>query len=194
MSGASNFGQDHGLIHEVVITGRKAGWTSSEWARLAHDENLMVQIQDVMLGRASIQGPSKVIELGAEPKNIPDQLQLLVHQSTPQTWTWDEREVELKLAPGQSQGLFTGEKVAEFIQASGWKCANIAVEQFLLENQAFIPEKWRSCKIFFWDSVLSNGFAEWIPYMEWHGDMWRGSFRKATERWMVQEPALIFST
>ena len=34
------FGKDFGLIHEVVVTGRKAGATKEFWAKLAHDENL----------------------------------------------------------------------------------------------------------------------------------------------------------
>lgn len=54
MSSASEFGRDHGLIHEVVVTGRKAGWTAKEWAKLAHDENLMGRLREVFIGEADI--------------------------------------------------------------------------------------------------------------------------------------------
>ena len=33
-----DFGKDHGLIHEAVVTGRKVGAGQDFWAKLAHDE------------------------------------------------------------------------------------------------------------------------------------------------------------
>ncbi|PIR84788.1 hypothetical protein COU16_01210 [Candidatus Kaiserbacteria bacterium CG10_big_fil_rev_8_21_14_0_10_47_16] len=193
MSGASNFGQDHGLIHEAVITGRKAGWTSSEWAKLAHDEGLMLRIREVMHSRARIECNNNIIELSSMPKDIPDKLMLFKHQVIPREWVWDECEVELKLVPGQSPGVLTGQDIDSIIQSLGWNCLNSAVQQFLLENQAFIPGAWRNCKIFFWGSIFTDGFRGWVPYMEWQGDIWRGSFRKLSERWIAQEPAAVFT-
>ena len=38
------FGKDEGLIHEVVVTGRKAGAGKEFWARLAHDEELFKRV------------------------------------------------------------------------------------------------------------------------------------------------------
>ncbi len=68
MSSASDFGRDHGFIHEAVITGRKAGWGADDWAKLAHDESLMREVRKVLLGTASIQSlvpaqPTAVAEL-----------------------------------------------------------------------------------------------------------------------------------
>jgi hypothetical protein len=57
MSSASNendFGRDHGLLHEAVVTGRKAGWGADEWAKLAHDVERMRQVREVLHGRAAI--------------------------------------------------------------------------------------------------------------------------------------------
>ncbi len=51
---ASDFGRDHGLIHEAVITGRKAGWEANEWAKLAHDVSLMRDVRKVLIGTAAI--------------------------------------------------------------------------------------------------------------------------------------------
>lgn len=34
------FGKDLGLVHEAVVTGRKAGYTEQDWAALAHDLKL----------------------------------------------------------------------------------------------------------------------------------------------------------
>lgn len=36
----SAFGKDHSLVHEAVVTGRKAGADSRFWSALAHDEEL----------------------------------------------------------------------------------------------------------------------------------------------------------
>jgi len=55
MRSASDFGRDHGLILEAVITGRKAGWGPDEWAKLANNESLMREVRKVLLGTASIQ-------------------------------------------------------------------------------------------------------------------------------------------
>lgn len=38
------FGEDHGLIHEVVVTGRKVGATRAFWAELAHNATLFSRV------------------------------------------------------------------------------------------------------------------------------------------------------
>lgn len=39
-----DFGKDHGLIHEVVVTGRKVGAGHGFWSKLAHDESLFKKV------------------------------------------------------------------------------------------------------------------------------------------------------
>ena len=41
---SSEFGLDHGLIHEAVVTGRKVGADSDFWAALAHGEALFAKV------------------------------------------------------------------------------------------------------------------------------------------------------
>jgi hypothetical protein len=43
------FGKDLGLIHEVVVTGRKAGATKKFWAKLAHNEHLFRLVVEQVL-------------------------------------------------------------------------------------------------------------------------------------------------
>lgn len=64
MSSASDFGKDHGLVHEAVVTGRKVGWGSDEWAKLAHDEDFMRKVRMVMLGEASITVLALLVPVG----------------------------------------------------------------------------------------------------------------------------------
>ena len=75
MSSASDFGKDHGLIHEAVVTGREAGWGRDEWAKLAHNRDLMRDFRKVLLGTAAIQDlpPAKPVE---EPKIEPTIIEL----------------------------------------------------------------------------------------------------------------------
>ncbi|MBI3627750.1 MAG: hypothetical protein HY220_03355 [Candidatus Sungbacteria bacterium] len=46
---AIEFGKDHGLIHEAVITGRKVGAGEEFWAILAHDEERFREIVALVL-------------------------------------------------------------------------------------------------------------------------------------------------
>lgn len=41
---SSEFGTDHGLIHEAVVTGRKVGAGKDFWAILAHSEELFAKV------------------------------------------------------------------------------------------------------------------------------------------------------
>lgn len=54
MSSASDFGKDFVLIHEAVITGRKAGMDHDRWTKLAHDLELFKSFVSVLDGRAEI--------------------------------------------------------------------------------------------------------------------------------------------
>lgn len=42
------FGKDHGLIHEVIITGRKVGASHSFWSKLAHDEHSFRKVVELV--------------------------------------------------------------------------------------------------------------------------------------------------
>ena len=40
----TQFGEDHGLLHEVVVTGRKVGAGKEFWAAIAHNEELFARV------------------------------------------------------------------------------------------------------------------------------------------------------
>lgn len=44
------FGKDHGLVHEAVVTGRKVGAGAAFWAKLAHDEALFGKVVEFVAG------------------------------------------------------------------------------------------------------------------------------------------------
>src|SRR3989344_4004711 len=43
---ADEFGKEHGLVHEVIVTGRKVGARKEFWSALAHDESLFRAVVD----------------------------------------------------------------------------------------------------------------------------------------------------
>lgn len=48
MSASSEFGKEHGLIHEAVVTGRKVGAGKEFWATLAHSEEVFRKVVDLV--------------------------------------------------------------------------------------------------------------------------------------------------
>lgn len=55
------FGQDLGLIHEVVVTGRKVGADREFWAELAHDEGLFAHLVDVVKLEPTMAPPLRLV-------------------------------------------------------------------------------------------------------------------------------------
>jgi hypothetical protein len=49
-----DFGKDHGLIHEAVVTGRKVGAGQDFWAKLAHDEGLFRNVVALVMGNGTL--------------------------------------------------------------------------------------------------------------------------------------------
>jgi len=49
MSNVAEFGRDHGLVHEAVVTGRKVGAGQEFWGQLAHNEELFRRLVEMVL-------------------------------------------------------------------------------------------------------------------------------------------------
>lgn len=65
-----DFGKDHGLIHEVVVTGRKAGAGQAFWAKLAHDEDLFKRVVSVVTSGGVTDTPG-IREISSDPMDGP---------------------------------------------------------------------------------------------------------------------------
>lgn len=52
------FGRDHGLIQEVIVTGRKVGADRQFWSRLAHDEQVFREVVRHVLGEQADYQPT----------------------------------------------------------------------------------------------------------------------------------------
>lgn len=47
----NEFGKEHGLVHEVLVTGRKVGADKDFWSCLAHDEKLFAKVVGFVKGK-----------------------------------------------------------------------------------------------------------------------------------------------
>ncbi|MFH0814898.1 MAG: hypothetical protein V1902_02345 [Candidatus Falkowbacteria bacterium] len=63
-----DFGKDLGLVHEVVVTGRKVGAGRDFWARLAHDEAFFRRVVELDAPQAALLQLVGTISVPAMPK------------------------------------------------------------------------------------------------------------------------------
>ncbi len=71
---AGDFGKDHGLMHEVIVTGRKVGAGKNFWKKLAHDEKLFTEVVGFVAQRSfaaqkKANEPPPVLFFGQGPGN-----------------------------------------------------------------------------------------------------------------------------
>lgn len=57
------FGRDLGLVHEVVITGRKLGAGKEFWAKLAHDGDLLMTAMDAVEDAINLAAPRQTFNV-----------------------------------------------------------------------------------------------------------------------------------
>ncbi len=86
-----DFGRDLGLMHEVIVTGRKVG-TANEltafFAKLAHDKDLLRSMMDCVLDRVSLTFSERLAQ------EILGKGKVIGYQDTCRIWRVDQPEVE----------------------------------------------------------------------------------------------------
>lgn len=194
-SSASDFGRDHGLIHEAVITSRKAGWGSDEWAKLAHDEEKMRQFRQVLLGHASIQVIEHIIDCDAEPF-VPDGWKVEEHRKGG-AFKFDASQVQFYLDLGQQDGNYIeGNKLREALE--GKPVLNANVLDYLLKNPQLIPNDWKKDEkgntryIFFWGTIYRDlGGDLCVRCLFWSDGRWRWDAHWLDDDWLGGNPAAV---
>lgn len=193
MSSASDdFGRDNGLIHEVVVTGRKAGWGKNEWGKLAHNQDIMEQIAEVLNGRARIErGIGYYVDMSVDPQ-IPEWKSLVVDEHTGKValW-WSADRIRLHRFPEQeSEEGLTGWRIRRAIpklKPLNLIPLNATGLDYLLAHQHLIPEEWKKrvatrrgdqpLRIHFFGTVYRNTAtgklnSYEVRYLVWYGDHW----------------------
>lgn len=188
-SSVSDFGRDHGLIHEAVVTGRRAGWTAEEWSKLAHSEETMRNIRKVLLGHASITVIEHVIDCDANPF-VPDGWSVEEHQKGG-AFKWNAANVALHLDKGQKNGKYIeGNKLREAL--AGKPVLNANVLDYLIAHPHLTPEEWKGKAVFFWGTIYRHRDGDlYVRYLDWNGDRWYWHFRWLGYDWHDSTPAAV---
>lgn len=163
MGGASDtyvFGRDHGLIHEAVVTSRKAGWGHDEWAKLAHNEALMRDFREVLLGHASIAHDS-IIRVNRAVHPDADYMSRVLHPELEVTGLveYNLAALEMWLHLDQKAGNVKGWKIYQYLKENKIleKYLNLRDLQEIEKKGADVFRKYFGDKmIFAWKSVIRN--------------------------------------
>ena len=189
-SSVSEFGKDMGLMHEVVITGRKVGFTAENWGKLAHDEKIMAGVLEVLNGRAEIKQVSYLVDLDAPPM-IPDGWKVESHVKGGQ-FKFDPAKIDgTYLSEEQKNGgCLEGNKLRKKLQGKNPYNANLL--DFYLAHPELIPDSWKGKAIFFWGTIYRN--ADGLLYVRclyWCGSRWNWNYYYLVDGWSGDSPAAV---
>ena len=159
---SSEFGSDHGLIHETIVTGRKVGAGKDFWATLAHNEELF----------------AKVVAFVATATRVVFSLIAKIDRDIA-GWTCiepvkaEEGEFESFLAeflePGES--CLGGEEMVKIAKKQGI-LTGLRHAEAMLRDQDRIPADWRKYYLVFPEVWQSPRGRRYVFYLYWDGDRW----------------------
>jgi len=154
-----DFGKDHGLIHEAVVTGRKVGAGNGFWSGLAHDEDFFREV--VHLGEE--RGYADLINGMFVPPQV--QLEIAMQRNTERGWGFtDEDFASLGELPVWPEG-----KLSTVVLVVELDTVQRTFEEAWYFAALVQPDSWR------WDKVLSGEeHLRLYPGIEHkHGLRWR---------------------
>ncbi len=153
-SESSEFGKDIGLMHELVITGRKIGFTPKDWGTLAHNEELLFQTLAVIRGNTEIVIPKHLINLDADPF-VPVGWSVEEHQRGGM-FEWDPTKVTFYISHKQETG-YKSIRVSELYKELNDKHPfNANLLDYLITHPELIPEEWKGKHVYFWGTIYKD--------------------------------------
>lgn len=201
MGSASDFGKDLGLVHEAVVTGRKAGWGQKEWAQLAHDEEMMRRILSVLRGQAEITAIKYVVDCSALPPPIDGLTPLPADEQIASRFQGQfeltPEALALHLDPGQQDGkVMTGNALRTSL--SGVRVLTADVLDAYLAHPELIPESLKkdadgnTIYTFFWGTIYRDSHGNlYVRCLCWYGDRWYWSYCWLEADWRSGHPSAV---
>ncbi|MDP3882936.1 MAG: hypothetical protein Q8Q48_02685 [Candidatus Staskawiczbacteria bacterium] len=159
---ATQFGEDYGLVHEAIVTGRKVGAGKEFWAGIAHNEALFAKVVALVAGALRVvftliaeierdmTGWECLASTEAEPGEFEPELQEFLQKG--ECYTSGEEMIRR----ATEKEVFSGLRHAEA----------------MLRNQEKIPVEWRKFVLVFpevWQYPYSN---RRVWYLFWDGERW----------------------
>ena len=159
---ATQFGEDHGLLHEAVVTGRKVGAGKDFWSALAHNEQLFARVVAFVVEALRVvftlvakidrdmTGWTCVEPVNAEEEEFKPTLHEFLREGE------GSINGEEMIRRAKEQGVLTGLRHAEAI----------------LRNQEKIPVEWRKHYLVFPEVWQGPGGGRNVFYLYWGGRRW----------------------
>lgn len=159
---SNEFGKDHGLIHEVVVTGRKFGAGEEFWAALAHREDIFAKVFALVTESLRViftliakierdmTGWTCLEPVEAEEGDFEPVLQEFLKDGE----IYCDGEDMVKC--GRNHGALTGLRHAEA----------------MLRNQERILVEWQKYCLVFTEVWRSPYGSRSVWYLYWHGERW----------------------
>jgi len=159
---ATQFGEDHGLLHEAVVTGRKVGAGKDFWAALAHNEQLFARVVALVVEAlrvvftliAKIDRNMKGWECIEPVENKEGEFEPTICEFLREGKNSIDGEGVVKSA--KEQGILTGLRHAEA----------------MLRNQEKIPVEWRKYYLVFPEVWQNPGGDRCVFCLSWGGGRW----------------------
>jgi len=159
---ATQFGEDYGLVHEAIVTGRKVGAGKEFWAGIAHNEVLFAKVVALVAEalrvvftliadvERDITGWQCLEPVEAEPGEFEPELQEFLQKG--ESYTGGEEMVRR----AKNQEVLSGLRHAEA----------------MLRNQERIPVEWRKFVLVFPEVWQCPYGDRRVWYLCWSGKQW----------------------
>lgn len=165
----SDFGKDHGLIHEAVVTGRKVGAGQDFWAALAHSEEIFRKVVTCV---AAMLTPIFRLVVGFDRDMTKEKWELFSDTEA------KEGEFKPELVDffrDEDGDHINGDDVVTRTQSE--VCGGQRAAEAMLRDQDKIPEAWRKYVLVFPRTVWRFRYGDRIvAYLRWFDSKWYLSF------------------
>jgi hypothetical protein len=186
---SEEFGKDLGLIHELVVTGRKVGFRKEDYVRLTHDERFLKKILGCIREEYKIVAP---IDTDIAPPQIPG-TKLEKHIGIG-TILFSQESVSVdSVFELPTSKTYLGAPIIygfweQFLDKektfnnNGRRFLNASVLDYLMKNQELIPEEWKDKKVFFWGTLYGRVLTKEYENMEVRYLIYDGEWKIYLER------------
>lgn len=172
MSSESSFGKEHGLINEVLVTGRKVGADKKFWASLAHNKELFRKVVAVVINAITFTLKNTVDKDMAGWNCVEHASSTLSGPFVPRLF---------HPSPQFSKGRISAKAFVKLAKEKG-VLAGLRHAEAMLREQHKIPQEWREYNLVFaevwhdsqkdWDGIwfLEQLNGVWELYAYWIED------------------------
>jgi hypothetical protein len=191
-----------GVMHELAITARKAGWEPKDFGDLAKNKEHLSRILPFVRGFSELGSSEHIIDRDDEPF-IPRFSVLHQHIKTGKV-KWDPANIKLfhsTCKPDKNARPLRDCAILDQVRQEMTRkpVCNANVLDYLLRNPILIPESWKEYAVFFFGtSYLSKPSLRYvnIRYLRWHEVNWEWDALEHIQDWRpwfgIEPVAAIF--